>query len=439
MQISMIGTGYVGLVSGVCFAEFGFDVTCVDIDASKIDRLNNLEVPIYEPGLDDLIARNHSAGRLTFTTDFEAAVAASDVVFIAVGTPARRGDGEADLTYVFEAAKRIAKSMKPETVVVIKSTVVVGTCRKVREIIEAERPDVDFSIASNPEFLREGSAIEDFMRPDRVIVGAEDERGEAAMRRLYRPLKLREAPVVVSSLENAELTKYAANAFLAMKITFINEMADLCEKVGGDVQKVATGIGLDNRIGSKFLHAGPGYGGSCFPKDTSAIAATARNSGAPLKLIETTIEVNETRKMAMARRVLEALGPDPSSKTVGVFGVAFKPNTDDVRDAPALVIIPELQKAGVHIKAHDPEGRTQAEPLLPGVEWCDTPYEAASGADVLAVVTEWNVYRGLDPQKLKAEMNGSTVVDMRNVYAAEDIAEAGLNHIGIGKAPRAGQ
>jgi len=439
MQISMIGTGYVGLVSGVCFAEFGFDVTCVDIDADKIARLNNLEVPIYEPGLDDLIARNHAAGRLTFTTDFEAAVAASDVIFIAVGTPARRGDGEADLTFVFEAARRIAQSMKPGTVVVIKSTVVVGTCRKVREIIERERPGVDFSVASNPEFLREGSAIEDFMRPDRVIVGTEDERGEAAMRRLYRPLKLREAPVVVSSLENAELTKYAANAFLAMKITFINEIADLCEKVGGDVQKIATGIGLDNRIGSKFLHAGPGYGGSCFPKDTSAIAATARNSGAPLRLIETTIEVNEARKMAMAKRVLEALGTEPEGKTVGVFGVAFKPNTDDVRDAPALVIIPELQKVGVHVKAHDPEGQEQAEALLPGVEWCETPYDAARGADVLAVVTEWNVYRGLNPQKLKAEMAGGTIVDMRNVYAPEDITEAGLTHIGIGKAPRAGQ
>ncbi|ADZ70656.1 UDP-glucose dehydrogenase family protein [Polymorphum gilvum] len=435
MKISMIGTGYVGLVSGVCFAEFGFDVTCVDIDAAKIERLNRLEVPIYEPGLDEVLARNHAAGRLTFTTDFDAAVASSDVVFIAVGTPSRRGDGEADLTYVFDAARRIARAMKPGAVVVIKSTVVVGTCRKVKEIIAAERPDVDFSIASNPEFLREGSAIEDFMRPDRVIAGVEDERGEAALRRLYRPLNLREAPLVVSSLENAELTKYAANAFLAMKITFINEIADLCEKVGGDVQRVATGIGLDNRIGSKFLHAGPGYGGSCFPKDTTAIAATARKLGAPLRLIETTIEVNEARKKAMAQRVLAALGPQTAGRIVAVFGVAFKPNTDDVRDAPSLVIIPELQKAGVTVRAHDPEGRAQAEPLLPGVVWCEGPYEAAEGADAVAVLTEWNVYRGLDLGKLKECMAGRMVVDMRNIYRPEEAAAAGLRHIGIGKPP----
>ncbi|MXN64600.1 nucleotide sugar dehydrogenase [Stappia sp. GBMRC 2046] len=434
MRITMIGTGYVGLVSGVCFSEFGFDVTCVDIDEGKIERLNNLEVPIFEPGLDTLIERNFAEGRLSFTTDFESAVSRSDVVFIAVGTPSRRGDGEADLTYVFEAARRIAKSMKPGTTVVIKSTVVVGTCRKVAAIIAEERPDMDFSIASNPEFLREGSAIEDFMRPDRVVAGVKDERGADVLRQLYRPLFLRETPIVTTTLENAELIKYASNAFLAMKITFINEMADLCEKVGGDVQKVASAIGLDNRIGSKFLHAGPGYGGSCFPKDTSALAATARKYEAPLRLIETTMSVNEERKRAMADRVLRALGPDPVGKTVGILGIAFKPNTDDVRDAPSLAIVPALQAAGVEVRVHDPEAREQAEPLLPGVKWCDAPYDVADGADALAVLTEWNVYRGLSPQTLADRMRGKAVIDMRNIWRPEEFNKAGLNYSGIGRA-----
>ncbi|MBA5776800.1 UDP-glucose/GDP-mannose dehydrogenase family protein [Stappia sp. F7233] len=439
MRITMIGTGYVGLVSGVCFSEFGFDVTCVDIDAEKIERLNRMEVPIFEPGLDDLIERNYADKRLTFTTDFDSAVGQADVVFIAVGTPSRRGDGEADLTYVYEAARRLAHAMKPGTVVVIKSTVVVGTCRKVAEIIAAERPGLDFSIASNPEFLREGSAIEDFMRPDRVVVGVVDTRGEEALRRLYRPLFLRETPIVVTTLENAELIKYASNAFLAMKITFINEVADLCEKVGGDVQKVASAIGLDKRIGSKFLHAGPGYGGSCFPKDTTALAATARKYDTALRLVETTIEVNDARKRAMAERVLNALGADPAGKTVGILGIAFKPNTDDVRDAPSLVIVPALQAAGVRVRAHDPEAQEQAAPLLPGVEWCDAPYDVANGADVLAVLTEWNVYRGLSPRALAERMRGRTVVDMRNIWPAEEIAEAGLTHVGIGRAPTRGE
>ncbi|SDU02325.1 UDP-glucose/GDP-mannose dehydrogenase family protein [Stappia sp. ES.058] len=435
MRIAMIGTGYVGLVSGVCFSEFGFDVTCVDIDADKIARLNAKEVPIYEPGLDALIERNLEAGRLAFTTEFDAAVAASDVVFVAVGTPSRRGDGEADLTYVYEAARQIARVMREGTVVVIKSTVVVGTCRKVAEILRQERPGVDFSVASNPEFLREGSAIEDFMRPDRVVVGAEDERAEATLRRLYQPLYLRETPILFSTLENAEITKYAANAFLALKITFINEIANLCEKVGADVQKVASGIGLDNRIGGKFLHAGPGYGGSCFPKDTAALAATGQRHGTPLHLVETTIEVNEARKREMAERVLAALGPAPEGKSVAIFGIAFKPNTDDVRDAPSLVIVPALQARGVRVVVHDPEARAQAEPLLPGAEWRDNPYDVADGVDVLAVVTEWNLYRGLSLDEIAARMRGNTVIDMRNIWRSEDVAKAGLNYHGIGKAP----
>lgn len=436
MRIAMIGTGYVGLVSGVCFSEFGFDVTCVDIDAAKIERLNAGEVPIYEPGLDALIERNLEEKRLSFTTDLDAAVAAADVVFIAVGTPSRRGDGEADLTYVFAAARQVARAMRAGTVVVIKSTVVVGTCRKVAEIIREERPGVDFSIASNPEFLREGSAIEDFMRPDRVVTGAEDERAENALRRLYRPLYLRETPILVTSLENAELTKYAANAFLALKITFINEIANLCEKVGADVQKVASGIGLDNRIGGKFLHAGPGFGGSCFPKDTTALAATGQRHGAPLRLVETTIEVNEARKRDMADRVLAALGPQVAGKRVGILGIAFKPNTDDVRDAPSLVIVPALQAAGVEVVAHDPEARGQAEPLLPGLGWRDNPYDVADGVDVLAVVTEWNAYRGLDLGEIARRMNGRSVVDMRNIWQAADVVAAGLDYQGIGKPAR---
>lgn len=433
MRIAMIGTGYVGLVSGVCFSEFGFDVTCVDVDADKIARLKAGEVPIYEPGLDDLIEGNLKAGRLAFTTAFDEAVAGADVVFVAVGTPSRRGDGEADLTYVFEAARQIARAMRPETVVVVKSTVVVGTCRKVAEIIRAERPGVAFSVASNPEFLREGSAIEDFMRPDRVVVGAEDARAEDVLRRLYRPLYLRETPILVSTLENAELTKYAANAFLALKITFINEIADLCEKVGADVQKVASGIGLDKRIGGKFLHAGPGYGGSCFPKDTSALAATGQRHGAPLRLVETTIDVNDRRKRDMAERILASLGPEPAGKTVGVLGIAFKPNTDDVRDAPSLAIVPALQAAGVRVIAHDPEARAQAEPLLPGLEWRDDPYEVADAADAVAVLTEWNVYRGLSLSEIARRMRGRAVVDMRNIWQASDAAEAGLSYRGIGK------
>lgn len=435
MNITMIGTGYVGLVSGVCFSEFGFDVTCVDVDADKIARLNNGEIPIYEPGLDDLIEKGRAAGRLAFTTDLDAAIAGADIVFIAVGTPSRRGDGEADLRYVHEAARQIARAMRPGTVVAIKSTVVVGTCREVKRIIAEERPGTDFSVASNPEFLREGSAVEDFLRPDRVIVGVDDERGEEAMRRLYRPLFLRETPMVVTTLENAELAKYAGNAFLAMKVTFINEVADLCEAAGADVQVIASAIGLDKRIGNKFLHAGPGFGGSCFPKDTRAFAATGRNHEARQHLIEAVIDVNERRKEAMAERILEVLGPDQAGRTVAILGIAFKPNTDDVREAPSLTIIPILQKAGVHVRAHDPEAMDQARPLLDGVTWCASPFDAAKGADAVVILTEWNSFRALDLKRLNDNMSGDALIDLRNIYRGEEVAEASLRHFPLGKAP----
>lgn len=433
MKVVMIGTGYVGLVSGVCFSEFGFDVTCVDVDQSKIDTLNKGEIPIFEPGLDTLLDRNTKAGRLTFTTNFDEAVSKADAIFIAVGTPSRRGDGEADLQYVWAAARQIANAAKPGAVIVTKSTVVVGTNRKVAEIIREENPDLDFSIASNPEFLREGSAIEDFMRPDRVVVGVEDKRAEEVMRNLYRPLFLRETPIVFTGLEDAELIKYAANAFLAVKISFINEVANLCEQVGGNVQQVASAIGLDKRIGGKFLHAGPGFGGSCFPKDTRAFAATGEKFGAPQRLVETVIEVNENRKVNMAERVLAKLGSDPKGKTVCILGVAFKPNTDDVRESPTLAIIPILQEAGVTVRAHDPEGMEQAKPQLDNVVWCSDAYDAAKGADALALVTEWNEYRALDMNRLHDAMNGDVVVDMRNVYQPDDMRARGFDYSSIGR------
>ncbi|WP_342641112.1 UDP-glucose dehydrogenase family protein [Rhodoligotrophos ferricapiens] len=437
MKLVMVGSGYVGLVSGVCFADFGFDVTCVDVDESKIARLEAGELPIYEPGLDQLLAENVQAGRLRFSTDLATAAADADAVFIAVGTPSRRGDGEADLTYVFEAARQVARVAKPGTVVVIKSTVVVGTCRKVKEIIATERPGLDFSVASNPEFLREGSAIEDFMRPDRVVIGVHDKRGESALRRAYRPLYLRDSPMVVTTLENAELIKYASNAFLAMKVTFINEVADLCETVGGNVQEVAKAIGLDGRIGSKFLHAGPGFGGSCFPKDTRAFAATGQKHNTPLRLIETVISVNEDRKRRMAEKILEPLGSNPEGKKVAVLGIAFKPNTDDVREAPSLDIVPRLLEAGAIVAAHDPEAREQARPLLNEVTWADDAYDAVKDADVVAILTEWNEYRGLDLKRVAKLMRGNTLVDLRNIYKQEDLEETGLLYISVGR-PRAG-
>ncbi|KAB2699548.1 UDP-glucose/GDP-mannose dehydrogenase family protein [Ochrobactrum sp. Kaboul] len=432
MKLAMIGTGYVGLVSGVCFAEFGFHVTCVDKNPSIIERLEAGKVTIFEPGLDDLLTRNIRDGRLDFSTDLASSVADADVIFIAVGTPSRRGDGEADLQYIEAAADEIAAAMKPGAVVVIKSTVVVGTNARIRDRIAAARPGVAFSMVSNPEFLREGSAIEDFMRPDRVVVGVEDEQGKTAMQRLYRPLYLRETPMVVTSLENAEIIKYAANAFLAMKVTFINQVADLCEKTGGNVQEVARAIGMDNRIGSKFLHAGPGFGGSCFPKDTRAFAATGKRYDAPQSLIEEVIAINETRKQSMAERIVAA-AKESGAKTVAVLGIAFKPNTDDIRESPALDIVSAIQKAGLSVRAHDPEAMDAAKAVLPGVIWCNSAYEAAEGAGVVALLTEWNAYRALDLKRVAKAMAGKVLIDLRNVYKAEDIAGTGLDYRSVGR------
>ncbi len=436
MKLAMIGTGYVGLVSGVCFAEFGFNVTCVDKNPSIIERLQAGQVTIFEPGLDQLMTRNIRDGRLDFSTDLASSVADADVVFIAVGTPSRRGDGEADLQYIEAAADEIAAAMKPGAVVVIKSTVVVGTNAAIRDRIARARPGVAFSMVSNPEFLREGSAIEDFMRPDRVVVGVEDERGREAMRRLYRPLYLRETPMVMTSLENAEIIKYAANAFLAMKVTFINQVADLCEKTGGDVQQVARAIGMDNRIGSKFLHAGPGFGGSCFPKDTRAFAATGKRYDAPQTLIEEVIAVNEARKLSMAGRIVEA-AQRSGAKTVAVLGVAFKPNTDDIRESPALDIVKGVQAAGLTVRAHDPEAMEAARDALPGVVWCGSAYEAVQGAGVTALLTEWNAYRALDLKRVAAAMDGNVLIDLRNVFKAEDVAGSGLDYRSVGRTLKA--
>ena len=433
MKIAMIGTGYVGLVSGACFAEFGPDVTCVDVDAAKIDRLLKGEISIYEPGLDALVAKGIKNGRLAFTTDLATAVSEADAVFIAVGTPSRRGDGHADLRYVEAAAIEIAKSLQGYTVVVTKSTVPVGTGRRVAEILRGANPSADFDVASNPEFLREGSAIGDFMRPDRVVIGAETDRAREVMKALYRPLYLMETPVVMTTLETAELTKYAANAFLATKITFINEMADLCEKVGANVQDVARGMGLDGRIGKKFLHAGPGYGGSCFPKDTVALVRTAQEYGSPARLVETVVQVNDTRKGAMASRVIAACGGSVRGKTVGVQGVAFKPNTDDMREAPSLAIVPALQDAGAAVRAYDPAAMHEAGTLLPGVHWCADAYDVAVGAHVLVIITEWNEFRALDLDRLGATMTQKVLVDLRNVYRGEDVRQHGFTYTSIGR------
>lgn len=433
MRICMIGAGYVGLVSGACFSEFGFQVTCIDLDEARIANLNAGIMPIYEPGLDEVVARNVEARRLSFTADFDTHVADADVIFIAVGTPSRRGDGEADLEFVFSAARDIARVMKPGAIVVTKSTVVVGTNRRIGEIITEAQPDTAFSVASNPEFLREGSAIEDFMRPDRVIIGVEDDAAEAALRRLYRPLSLRDAPLVVTSLENAEIAKYAANAFLAMKVTFINEVADLCEQSGGNVQEIARAIGLDNRIGPKFLHAGPGFGGSCFPKDTRAFAATGQRYGAPQTLVEQVISVNEARKTRFAVRVMELIG-NVNDPTVAVLGLAFKPNTDDIREAPSLAIVEHLLAHGVNVRAHDPEAMDNAAKLLTGVTFCDTELEAASGADAVVVVTEWNAYRGMDLTALAGAMRGNQLIDLRNVFRPADVDGTRLQLTGIGRA-----
>jgi UDPglucose 6-dehydrogenase len=416
MHIATIGTGYVGLVSGACFAEFGPQVTCVDVDADKVSRLTRGEIPIYEPGLETLVARGLQAGRLRFTTDLAAAVGEADVVFIAVGTPSRRGDGHADLRYVEAAALEVARALRGYTVIVTKSTVPVGTGRRVGALVRDANPKAEFDMASNPEFLREGSAIEDFMHPDRVVVGAETQRARDVMSSLYRPLALREVPMVMTSLETAELTKYAANAFLATKISFINEIADLCERVGADVQEVARGMGMDRRIGRRFLHAGPGYGGSCFPKDTVALMRTAQEVGAPLRIVEAAASVNDTRKGRMASRVIVACGGSVQGKTIAVLGVAFKPNTDDMREAPSLAIIPALQDAGATVRATDPAAMNQAGKLLPGVTWCADAYEAVQGAHAVVVLTEWNEYRGINLERLGAAMADRVLVDLRNVY-----------------------
>jgi UDPglucose 6-dehydrogenase len=434
----MVGVGYVGLVSGACFSEFGVDVVCVDTDEERIAALRAGEIPIFEPGLDALVDSNVAAGRLTFTTDLGDAVRGSDAVFIAVGTPSRRGDGHADLSYVYKAAEQIAECLDDTyTVVVTKSTVPVGTGREVEAIIRRVRPDAQFDVASNPEFLREGSAIEDFMRPDRVVIGTGSDRATEVVRALYRPLYLRETPTVITSLESAELIKYAANTFLATKITFINEIADLCEKVGADVQDIARGIGLDGRIGRKFLHAGPGYGGSCFPKDTLALVQTAKLAGAPMRVVETVVAVNNARKERMVEKITQACGDSVAGKTIAVLGLTFKPNTDDMRESPSLEIVPGLIAAGASVRAFDPQGMNEAKQLLNGVAWCDDAYSAMEGAHCLAIVTEWNEFRALDFARARSLMAEPVLVDLRNIYHPDEMHKAGFRYHSVGR-PAAG-
>jgi len=434
MNVVMIGSGYVGLVSGACFAEFGANVICVDKDKSKVDSLLSGGIPIYEPGLDDLVKRNVDSGRLGFSIELEAAVKQADLVFIAVGTPTRRGDGHADLKYVYAAAEEIAGYLNGYTVIVDKSTVPVGTARQVSRIIGKANPDADFDVASNPEFLREGSAITDFMRPDRVVLGVESERAEARLRELYRPLNLIEAPIHVTDLESAELIKYAANAFLATKISFINEISQLCEKVGADVHSVAKGMGLDGRIGKKFLHAGPGYGGSCFPKDTLALIRIAQEHGASSRIVESVVEVNASQKARMVSKIRDALGGSEADKTIAVLGLTFKPETDDMRDSPSLAILPALADKGAHIKAHDPEGVKEAKNLLPdSIEYCATIDDALKEADAVVLMTEWNQYRGLDLDHVKSIMNGNVFIDLRNVYENELMENHGFIYHCVGR------
>lgn len=426
MKIAMIGTGYVGLVSGVCFSDFGHDVVCVDKDPRKIEMLEQGEVPIFEPGLKRLMGNNVDAGRLIFTLDLAQAIDGADAVFIAVGTPTRRGDGHADLTYVMAAAKEIAHAAKDYVVVVTKSTVPVGTNRKVAEVIAAANPDLDFDVASNPEFLREGAAIEDFMKPDRVVVGVQTERAAKVMEDIYRPLYLRDFPIVTTDLESAEMIKYAANAFLATKITFINEIAALCEKVGADVKQVSKGMGMDGRIGNKFLHAGPGYGGSCFPKDTSALARIGQEHGQPMQITEAVIKVNEEVKRRMIEKLRDLCGGSFNGKRIGVLGVTFKPNTDDMRDAPSLTIVPALVGGGAKVVVTDPQGRREGEELLPGVSWVEDAYAAADGADLVVILTEWNEFRALDLQRMAKSMANARMADLRNIYSAADTQLAGF-------------
>ncbi|MER9618566.1 UDP-glucose/GDP-mannose dehydrogenase family protein [Mesorhizobium sp. M0207] len=433
MRITMIGAGYVGLVSGACFADFGHQVCCVDRDAEKLAMLKLGKIPIYEPGLDDLVTTNAAQGRLRFDDNLADAVSQSDVVFIAVGTPSRRGDGHADLSFVYDAAAEVGRALKGFTVVVTKSTVPVGTGDEVERIIREQNPTADFAVVSNPEFLREGSAIEDFKRPDRIIVGTDAESAKAVMGEIYRPLSLNAAPIFYTSRRTAELTKYAGNAFLAMKITFINEIADLCERLGADVQDVARGIGMDNRIGAKFLHAGPGYGGSCFPKDTLALVKTAQDAASPVRLIETTVSINDQRKRAMARKVVEACGGSVRGKTIGILGLTFKPNTDDMRDAPSLAIIQALKDAGASIKAYDPVGMEQARKMIEGIEFGESAYAVANGAHAIVIVTEWNAFRSLDLKRLRAVMATPVMVDLRNVYRGEDVVREGIAYSSIGR------
>ncbi len=433
MKITMIGAGYVGLVSGTCFADFGHSVICVDLDQRKIDALLSGVMPIYEPGLAELVASNVASGRLSFTTDLKAGVAGADAVFIAVGTPSRRGDGHADLTYVYQATRDIASAITGPLVVVTKSTVPVGTGDEVERILREAAPGAEVAVVSNPEFLREGAAISDFKRPDRIVIGTSDARAKLVMQDIYRPLYLNQAPLLFTERRTAELIKYAANAFLATKITFINEMADLCEAVGADVQDVARGIGLDNRIGSKFLHAGPGYGGSCFPKDTLALLKTAEDHDVPSRIVEAVVQVNDSRKRAMGRKIIQAMGGEARGKTVGLLGVTFKPNTDDMRDAPSIAIAQALQDAGANVVAYDPEGMEAAKSVMPGVTFKSDPYAVAEGADAIALVTEWDAFRALDLARIAETMASPVLVDLRNVYKAEEARRHGLRYSSIGR------
>lgn len=433
MRITMVGSGYVGLVSGACFADFGHDVICVDKDEGKIAALLEGRMPIFEPGLDELVANNVNAGRLRFTTDLKSAVDGAHAVFIAVGTPSRRGDGHADLSYVYAAAREVGEAMTGYTVVVTKSTVPVGTGDEVERIIREANPQAEYAVVSNPEFLREGAAIDDFKRPDRIVIGSSDERATEVMREVYRPLYLNAAPLLVMSRRTAELTKYAGNAFLATKITFINEIADLCEKVGADVKDVSRGIGLDNRIGSKFLHAGPGYGGSCFPKDTLALLKTSQDYDAPQRIVESVVAVNDVRKRSMGRKVIQALGGEVRGKTVAILGLTFKPNTDDMRDSPAIAVIQTLQDAGANVRAYDPEGMGQAKLVLDNVTYCAGPYEALEGADAAAILTEWNAFRALDFDRVKELLSQPILVDLRNIYSRADMEAKGFHYTGIGR------
>ena len=438
MRVAMIGSGYVGLVSGACLSEFGIDVTCVDNVGERIASLRAGTIPLYEPGLEALVRANAAAGRLVFSTDLASAVAAADAVFIAVGTPSRRGDGHADLSFVHEAAAEIADHLEGYTVVVTKSTVPVGTGREVERIIRRRHPSADFDVAANPEFLREGAAISDFMRPDRVVVGVESARAREVMREIYRPLFLNETPVLFTTRESAELIKYAANAFLATKITFINEMADLCERVGADVQAVARGIGLDRRIGAKFLHAGPGFGGSCFPKDAVALNRLAGDAGAATRIVETVVAVNEARRQSMAQRIIDACGGRADGTVIALLGLTFKPNTDDMREAPSLDIVTGLQAVGAAVRAYDPQGMAAAKKLLADVRWCEGPYEAMDGADAVAIVTEWNAFRALDFARMRALLRTPVLVDLRNIYSPAEAAAAGFDYHSIGRPPALG-